>query len=46
VVAVVRRLIGRIKKRRQARRARKLETAKRRAAEGYDEPPMGWTAGT
>jgi hypothetical protein len=46
VVGVIRRLISRIKERRDARRARKLETAKRRAEEGYDEPPMGFSPGS
>jgi hypothetical protein len=44
VVAVIRRLVNRLKERRAARRARKLETAQRRAEEGYDPPPMGFDA--
>jgi hypothetical protein len=40
VVTVIRRLMNRMKERRAARRARQLETAHRRAAEGYDEPPI------
>ena len=42
VAAVFRRLIDRVKERREARRARRLATAHRRAEEGYDEPPMGF----
>jgi len=42
VVTVIRRLINRAKERRAARRARKLATAHRRAAEGHDDPPMGF----
>jgi hypothetical protein len=41
---MIRRFINRVKQRREARRARRLETAHRRAAEGYDEPPMGFDA--
>ncbi len=37
-----RRLIGRMRDRRAARRKRRLATAHRRSAEGYDEPPMGF----
>jgi hypothetical protein len=37
---MIRSLMNRLKERRAARRARKLETAHRRAAEGYDEPPI------
>jgi hypothetical protein len=44
VVAVIRTLMHRLKERRLARRARKLETAQRRAEEGYDPPPMGFDA--
>jgi hypothetical protein len=44
VVTMIRRFINRMKERRAARKARKLETAHRRAAEGYDPPPMGFDA--
>jgi hypothetical protein len=39
-MAMIRHLITRMKERRAARRARRLETAHRRAAEGYAEPPI------
>src|SRR3954449_10014496 len=42
VVTVIRRLINRVKERRDVRRAGRLATAPRRAADGYDEPPMGF----
>jgi len=42
VMTVVRRFIDRMKERRRARRERKLATAHRRAAEGHDDPPMGF----
>lgn len=43
---MIRRFLQRMKDRRAARRERRLATAHRRAAEGYDEPPMSFTSGS
>ena len=43
---MIRRFLARMKDRRTARRARRLANAHRRAAEGYDEPPMSFGSGS
>jgi hypothetical protein len=43
IAAWCRSLMASARRRRVDRRARKLETAQRRAAEGYDEPPISMT---
>lgn len=46
LLTMIRRFLARMKDRRTARRARRLANAHRRAAEGYDEPPMSFGSGS